>query len=144
MMILTKVLSMTEQERLRILDVIQADLARLRSEVEELARIESYLLERPRLTEANARSLSESPQRRISPFSETTADIIATVMREIGAPMRAPEIAGRMLESRRVSPRELKQLSAVVFTTLSRRPDLFEKSSPGMWTLKAAELKKDS
>ncbi len=56
------------------------------------------------------------------------------VLRAAGEPLRTAAIAERMIEGG-FPAKETKKLIGAIFTGMTRRPDTFSKSAPGMWTV---------
>lgn len=71
------------------------------------------------------------------------ADIAERVLRDIGRPLRVPEIGRRMTEMGHHLPSDQRLRDSAIFSALKRRPHVFVKAKRGLWALKEWGLEGD-
>lgn len=81
-------------------------------------------------------SVNGTPNGNVIPHSHrrSQGDIAAEILRDYGRPMRASEIAHVMI-NQGAADADRRKLRNSIFTTMTRKADVFQKVGTGMWTL---------
>jgi hypothetical protein len=121
-----------------LLPEVAADLEKLEKDVEGLRALYKFLrkkaglIDRERL-EAPVANGSEA--RPLVGMKQIEAAVM--VLRQAGQPLKTRDIARRMIDSGFPSD-DPARLKTSLFTTMTRRTDMFAKAGPGLWTLAKA------
>jgi hypothetical protein len=118
-----------------------ADLARLEAETENIRQLCNYLRTKAGDAANNNDSLHVRPVtptkiRRFADFKQIDAAKI--VLSEASEPLKTREIAKRVMDGGFPS-QDLANLKTSLFTTMTRKADVFKKAGPGLWTLQVSE-----
>jgi hypothetical protein len=130
---------MEYSKRIAILADVESDIQSLEAELSELRRLAAYLSREPHAASNHTASVAiESADSNRFAESPTLADAIQTILRDNGnRPMRAKEIGAFLTGGgyQRASSDE-RAFANTVFSSMSRRPDLFSKLGRGRWVLR--------
>lgn len=118
--------------RAEMLADVQREIAALESQLSELRTVERYL-GRHSLRGANSGENGKSQAIRVA-ADLNQADAAALIIREAGNPLKTGIIANRMIE-RGLSDVPAKQLTLSIYSTMSRKPEIFKRVAPGTWDL---------
>lgn len=128
--------ALTEVQRTKLeLDREQADLDRRKA---ESSIVERFILERLGRKVPAQLVISQSSQVQAMPYASLKqVDAAAEVLRSAGRPMRTPDIAAALIAGG-FPMTDIKRLKVSLFTSMMRKPTVFEKVGSGMWTLRVA------
>lgn len=126
-----------------ILAEITPEIAELEQKLAELKATANYhaaKLTPPPATHANnngALHLREPEEHRVTGrfLRSTQVEAASTILREADKPLRAAEIAQTMLQHG-FPTKDATKLRNGVFTTMTRRKDLFHKLEAGLWAIR--------
>jgi hypothetical protein len=112
-----------------------ADLQRLEAETDNMRRLCSYLQKKagPR---GNDNAPPASPKSRRFADSKQI-DAAKVVLSEASEPLKTREIAKRLIDGGFPSD-DLPKLKTSLFTTMTRKTDVFKKVGAGLWTLQVS------
>jgi hypothetical protein len=122
---------------------VQADIARMESELTELRAVAKWHLSRANANGAEVPQDADNPTgvvvrprvRLTGPYTRMKQiDAAEEVLRKASEPLNTKIIAQHLLDGGFVA-KDLKKLTGSLFTGMKRRPDTFAKAGPGMWTL---------
>ncbi|MGD0897929.1 MAG: HTH domain-containing protein [Thermoguttaceae bacterium] len=121
-----------------LLQEVAADLEKLEKDVEGLRALYKFLrkkaglVERERLGPPIANGSEAKP---LAGVKQIEAAVM--VLREAGQPLKTRDVARGMIEGGFPS-NDPARLKTSLFTTMTRRTDMFAKAGPGLWTLAKA------
>ncbi len=118
---------------------LQAEIADLEQKLKELRLLAEYHGKKAGIrgnSSPRKRTKKKAAARRPhrSTGGITQAKAAESILREAGKPLRAAEIAQRVINSG-FEGSDLKKLKISLFTTMTRQKHVFEKAGPGLWTL---------
>jgi len=133
------------EQHARFYEEVQADIARLEAELEELRAVANYHRLKAGLgnaTSGRAETTIAAAEERTSdakpgsgPFSSIKQVRAAEiVLRESSKPLRTSEIARRLIEGG-YPALDAARLKTSLFTTMTRKKDVFVKAGVGLWTV---------
>ncbi len=111
----------------------RADLANLEQEVTRLRAVCEYLQLK---AGADTASPTSQPRGVAGPFARMRqVDAARQVLRDATSPLKTSEIAKRLIAGGFPATDEAR-LKTSLFTTMTRKGEMFAKTGPGRWTLK--------
>ena len=133
---------MNAEQHAMFYDEVQADIARLETELTELKAVAQY---HHLKAEMAADKVAEKSTKktgiarvRVGPYvSMKQVEAAESVLRESPEPLRTREIAERLMNGG-FPAKDIARLKTSIFTTMTRKTDVFEKAGAGLWKLKEA------
>ena len=137
---------MTPEQRQLILADLDQEIAKAKRKFRKLLALRSFLRRKVKssgASDSSSASASPSTSTPLQAIRPTKSSAAQAVLRAAGRdnPLRAPEIARRMVEKHGFPARALnnRTLERHIYTVMMRRKDLFLNLGDGRWTL--AEFK---